>query len=403
MSSVRRSRDTSIALLERLVLAIFASPAGLTRQQLEELTGLSRTVVAGVVAALVERGELVQMRQSPVPGLRGRPPARYQRPALLAPVLLIRLVRDGSTAACLFSGDNTAGAVVDCAPWWRNWEEWSRSVAQATERLSDPAQLPPRAAVVSMPFPVADGQGAPPRYGGPRKIPPMTSEQMPPQPRWLDFDRQRKLSYLLGCTALPVNDANLAALGEARFGAGRGYRAVVHVCVVNGVGAGLVLDGQLFTGAHGFAGELAHAQATPDGYPCDCQDRACVAAEQGALPPGIVNGAVWAPEWNQGPGKAAAGRQMPAPPDYLTGLGGLIGRALAPLVTAVDPDCLVVDAGLGESGKHFVAAVRLELGRSCPPPVAAGLTVLAGELRDADRHGALALADAHATALLVAD
>jgi predicted NBD/HSP70 family sugar kinase len=403
VSPVQRRQDTSVALLQRLVLANFASRAGLTRQQLEELTGLSRTVVAGVVGTLVERGELVQMRQSPVPGLRGRPPARYQRPALLAPVLLIRLVRDGSTAACLVSGDNTSGAVVDCAPWWQNWGDWSRSVAQAAKRLSDPAQLPPRAAVVSMPFPVADGHGAPSLYGGPRKILKMAGKQMPPQPHWLDFDRQRELSYLLGCTALPVNDANLAALGEARFGAGRGYRAVVHVSVVNGVGAGLVLGGQLFTGAHGFAGELAHLRITPDGYPCDCRDRGCLAAEQGALRLGIVNDAVRAPEWNQGPGEPAAGRQMPAPPDYLTGLGRLIGRALAPLLTAVDPDCLVVDAGLGESGQHFVAAVSLELGRSCPPPVATGLTVVAGELRDADRHGALALADAYATALLVAD
>ena len=218
MSAIQRNQDTSVALLQRLVLANFASPAGLTRQQLEELTGLSRTVVAGLVATLVERGELVKMRQSPVPGLRGRPPARYQRPALLAPVLLIRLVRDGNTAACLVSGDNTSGAVVDCAPWWQNWGDWSRSVAQVAKRLSDPTRLPPRAAVVSLPFPVADGHGAPSLYGGPRKILKMARKQMPPQPHWLDFDRQRELSYLLGCTALPVNDANLAALGEARFG-----------------------------------------------------------------------------------------------------------------------------------------------------------------------------------------
>src|ERR1700744_1997278 len=86
MSALHRSQGSSVALLERLVLASFASGSGLTRRGLEELTGLSRTVVAGVVASLVTRGELAETLQPPTGG-RGRPPARYQRTALLPPVL----------------------------------------------------------------------------------------------------------------------------------------------------------------------------------------------------------------------------------------------------------------------------------------------------------------------------
>ena len=75
---------SSVALVERLVLASFASPADLTRLELEELTGLSRTVVAGVVAALVARGELAEARQPPAlergagrrPGTSGPPCCR---------------------------------------------------------------------------------------------------------------------------------------------------------------------------------------------------------------------------------------------------------------------------------------------------------------------------------------
>lgn len=81
MSAAHRSQGSSAALLERLVLASFASPTALTRRELEELTGLSRTVVAGVVASLVTRGELAETLQPPTGGGRGRPPTRYQRTA----------------------------------------------------------------------------------------------------------------------------------------------------------------------------------------------------------------------------------------------------------------------------------------------------------------------------------
>ena len=121
-----------------------------------------------------------------------------------------------------------------------------------------------------------------------------------------------------------VNDANLAALGEARFGAGRGHRAVVHVMVADGIGAGFVFDGRLFTGAHGFSGELAHVQVTPDGPPCPCGNRGCLIT----LTP---------------PDCGAAGR--PGSPE----LGPLAGRALAPLVSTLDPDCVVIDAKLGDA------------------------------------------------------
>ena len=356
-----------MALLERLVLASFASPVMPSRADLEELTGLSRTVIAGVVASLVERGELIERHQPPAPGARGRPPSRYQRAALLPPVLLIRLLKDHSTSVRHIDGDGHSGTVHDCAPWPLAWDTWSRSVAAAARQLRDGAGVPPRLAVLSAPFPVAEGKGTPDMYLVPGR-------KMAPSSPWLEQDPRPALSAVLGCPVLMVNDANLAALREARFGAGRGHRAVVHVMVADGIGAGFVFDGQLFTGAHGFSGELAHVQVTPDGPPCPCGNRGCLIT---ATPP----------------------RTEPLSA-RLAELGPLVGRALAPLVSTLDPDCVVIDAKLGDAAELFAEKVAAEIAWRCPPQLAEGRRVIPGELHDAEALGAVAAADSYATMLL---
>jgi hypothetical protein len=79
-------------------------------------------------------------------------------------------------------------------------------------------------------------------------------------------------------------------------------------------------------------------------------------------------------------------------------LGSLVGGALAPLVTMLDPDCLVVDARLAEGCGPFITGVTAQVERRCPPDLTRTLVIVAGELDDAERHGALAAADAHAAA-----
>lgn len=354
------------------MLATFASSAGLTRQELEEVTGLSRTVVAGVVAALVARGELAELRQPPA-GTRGRPPSRYQRTALLPPVLLIKLRKDGPTSVSSLRGDGTRSETLDCGGWSQAWPAWSRSVLEAAAQLRDLADLPPRLAVLSVPFPVSGARGGSPR-------PETAHRELRPAP-WLEDDPRLALSRLLECTALVVNDANLAALGEASFGAGRGRRAVCYITVVDGIGAGFVFGGRLFTGAHGFAGELAHVQVAPDGARCVCGNRGCLLTETEIAVRGL--------------------RARPARGDGAM-LGSLLGRAFSSLVTTLDPDCVVVDARLAAECGPFITEFTAELARRCPPGIAGTLAVVPGEFADAERYGALAAADAHAAVLVPA-
>ena len=72
------------------------------------------------------------------------------------------------------------------------------------------------------------------------------------------------------------NEANLAALGELWFGAGRSLGDFLHVSGEIGIGAGIIVAGQVFRGAHGFAGELGHMVVLPDGPPCACGGRGCL-------------------------------------------------------------------------------------------------------------------------------
>ena len=87
---------------------------------------------------------------------------------------------------------------------------------------------------------------------------------------------------------LPVmvdNDANLGALAEAAFGAGRDAGDLIYIKVSSGIGAGLILNGRLYRGGAGLAGELGHVLVDPDGLVCRCGNRGCLEtlAASGAL------------------------------------------------------------------------------------------------------------------------
>ena len=74
------------------------------------------------------------------------------------------------------------------------------------------------------------------------------------------------------------NDATLAALGEYMYGLGAGAKMLVYLTISTGIGAGIVTDGQLLTGAYGMAGELGHIIVDPHGPPCACGSQGCLGA-----------------------------------------------------------------------------------------------------------------------------
>src|SRR5437763_1028633 len=89
-------------------------------------------------------------------------------------------------------------------------------------------------------------------------------ERVAPPPGWPGLNPKVELERRLHLKVEVDNDANLGALGELTFGAGKGARNLVYVKIASGVGAGIVLDGRIYHGASGIAGEIGHVLVAPD-------------------------------------------------------------------------------------------------------------------------------------------
>src|SRR5215213_351910 len=139
-----------------------------------------------------------------------------------------------------------------------------------------------------------------------------TVREAPNLPGWRSVPLAARLGEALGCPAVLENDANAAALGEFTFGAGRGSQHMIYLTVSTGIGGGLILDGCLYRGATGSAGELGHIVLDDDGPLCGCGARGCLEA----LASGTAIAARGAEAVRQGtaPGiaRAAAGAEVTA-------------------------------------------------------------------------------------------
>lgn len=95
-----------------------------------------------------------------------------------------------------------------------------------------------------------------------------------------------ELTRATGLRVEVENDANAAAYGEYKVGAGRGSRNLFYMMIGNGIGGAIILDGRLWTGASGFAGEVGHITIDSEGLPCGCGNTGCL--ETLASAPSIV-------------------------------------------------------------------------------------------------------------------
>ncbi len=169
------------------------------------------------------------------------------------------------------------------------------------------------------------------------------------------------------------NDANFAMLAELRLGAANGFRHVVMVTLGTGIGGGIVVDGQVQVGAHGFAGEIGHMVVDPAGPPCPCGRRGCweryasggglgLLAREAALAgklPGVVALSGGDPESVRGEDVTAAALSGDVDARRVVEeVGWWVGFGLANLACVLDPECFVLGGGLVGVGDLLLNAAR---------------------------------------------
>jgi predicted NBD/HSP70 family sugar kinase len=207
-------------------------------------------------------------------------------------------------------------------------------------------------------------------------------------PGWQSVSLRAELEQRLGAPVHVGNDANLGALAEARAGAGRGAANVVYLMLSSGIGAGLVLDGALFTGHSGMTGELGHVVVEPDGALCRCGHRGCLETVAGAA---AVRARLSA-------GDGEAHRRA-----VLVDAGETVGRVAGAVCNLVNPELVIVGGELIVAGEPLVDGVRAGVRETAIDAVWRDVTVVAAQLGDqAELLGAvgLALAEIDAEMLL---
>ncbi len=108
--------------------------------------------------------------------------------------------------------------------------------------------------------------------------------QSPNVPALDGFDLRPALDRFIAVPFWIDNDANMAAYGEFKAGAGRGVRNLIHLTIGTGVGSGIIIDGELLHGMCGFAAEMGHLVVNPAGERCNCGSRGCLETEAAAGP-----------------------------------------------------------------------------------------------------------------------
>ena len=203
--------------------------------------------------------------------------------------------------------------------------------------------------------------------------------QPPNLPGWDAVPLGKLLGERLGRAVFVENDANAAAYGEWRYGAGVGLRHMIYITVSTGIGAGLILNGQLYRGADGAAGELGHATIDVHGPPHNCGMIGCL--EVMASGTAIARMAHEAVTANRSPRLAelqrehdeltavevdlAADEGDPAAVEILARASEYLGVGLANYINIFNPEAIVVGGGVTRIGRQLLEpAFRLAKARA---------------------------------------
>ena len=216
--------------------------------------------------------------------------------------------------------------------------------------------------------------------------------QAPNLPSLVNFELKAELEQRLGWPVLLENDANAAAVGEMWLGAARGCSDVISVTLGTGVGGGIILDGKLWRGAHGSAGEIGHTTVDPfSGLKCKCGNTGCL--ELFASATAIVR--MTREKLSSFPASVLKTEDLSAVKVYEAGRNGdelaltvfrqfgmYLGISLANLMNLIDPQVIVLSGGAVNGWELFAPEMYRQVSERAFRATAQQVRILRAECGD---------------------
>jgi predicted NBD/HSP70 family sugar kinase len=382
----KRGGDGTLAWLRdrnrERVVGVLRERGRVSQADIARVTGLSRTTVHTLVSELKDSGVLHEAEA-------GVPDSRGGRPA----VLLMLRPSPQAVVGIDFGHSHVGVAVADIGHnvlaerrCDLDVSHDARSALDAAARMVDEVL---DEAHVDRHSVIAAGIGIP----GPVDRPTGTAGSPTILPGWIGVRISREMHDRLGVPVEIENDANLGALAELTWGAGRECSNFVYIKVATGIGAGLVIDGKLLRGATGTAGEIGHTTLDESGAMCYCGNRGCL--ETVASGPAIIklvgplNGDV--PTLAGIVELAVAGELRCH--RAVSDAGHEIGVAIASLCNLINPERVIVGGLLSRTGEVLLHPMRESIRRHAVLAAAEKLDVVpALFVERAELLGSLALA-----------
>ncbi len=368
-----------------LVLNSIRLHGPLARVAIAERTGLSRTTVSSIVDALLEEGLVREGDTLHAARAGGRRATLVHFEANAGYILGLDIGRSHLT---ILATDLAAETPIRSSGPFQATLGPEICLPQITERI--------RSFVIEYDIPwdriVGIGIGIP----GPLDSERQTLISPPRMPGWDGVEIGQFLRQELDVAQIYIeNDANLGALGECRFGAGRGVSNLAYIKIGTGIGGGLVMNGTIYRGSFGSAGELGHVTIDENGPLCDCGSRGCLETIAGAA--AIVADARAARSLVLAGDHAERMQSREAIHDIadviqaaqegdiacrvaIERAGEHIGAAIASLINLVNPSLILFDGGVTRAGELLLEPLRRTVGARSLRMAWARTSISTGEL-----------------------
>jgi predicted NBD/HSP70 family sugar kinase len=333
------------------VVARLRAIGPMTRGEIGSTMGLSRTTVSSTVAQLMQDGWVNERPASGNVTGPGRPATVLTLTQQAGVAVGVDLGRTHARVALADLGHEVlAEQGLELQENWRAAEAFDAVEALVSEVVTS--------AGVDRTDIVGIGLGLPAPLDTSGHA---TSITIPPM--WVHEDPAQALAQRLGAAVAVENDANLGALAEARWGAGRRFDTLFYVKASTGIGAGLVFGGRIFRGTAGTAGEIGHVTVDDNGLVCRCGSRGCLEV--------CVGGAALVAQLEHNQVEissvadliAAAGAGDLACCRVLADAGETLGVAIATVLNIINPDRVILGGELGTAGELVLGSLRESLGR----------------------------------------